>query len=269
MEGGGIDRRGERCGAFPIYACFRAECNQFHPGQEASWLISPAARGSADRGQSFRKAIDRGRSNIVQRETIRAALAHVGMALRNPEEFAVRWHRGEVIYAPPIWASLVLTAMAGTACYGMTMGIGQGLQVVATKSVLLTLAAGLAWAIPLPALYILNSLAGSRLRPSTMLLAALVTTSWGGLALLASIPINWFFSTAIPDLPAIPSLAARLAVMLINLIVFAGVGVSMVDVFGRVVERLEPAGGRKPLWFLALVGLIGSQLFVLFHLFPL
>jgi len=203
----------------------------------------------------------------MQRETIRVALAHVGMALRHPEEFAVRWHRGEVVYAPSIWASLVLTAMAGTTCYGMTMGIGQGLHAVGAKAALLTLAAGLAWAIPLPALYILNSLAGSRLRASTTLLTALVTTSWGGLALLASIPINWFFSTAIPDLPAIPNLAAKLIVMLINLMVFAGVGVSMVDVFGRVIERLEPAGGRKPLWFLAIVGLIGSQLFVLFHLF--
>jgi hypothetical protein len=205
----------------------------------------------------------------MQRETIRAALTHVGIALRHPEEFAARWHRGDVVYGAPIWASLVLTAMAGTVCYGMTMGIGQGLTAVGTKAALLTLSAGLAWAIPLPALYILNSLGGSRLRASTTLLAALVTTSWGGLAMLASIPINWFFSTAIPDLPAIPSLAAKIIVMLVNLLVFTGVGVSMADVFGRVVERLEPAGGRKPLWFLALVGLIGSQLVVLFHLFQL
>ena len=40
-----------------------------------------------------------------------------------------------------------------------------------TRAWLLTLGAGLAWAIPLPALYVLNSLAGSRLRASTTLLA--------------------------------------------------------------------------------------------------
>ncbi len=41
---------------------------------------------------------------------------------------------------------------------------------------------------PLPALYILNSLNGSKLPASSTLLAALVTTSWGGLAMVASIP---------------------------------------------------------------------------------
>jgi len=52
----------------------------------------------------------------------------------------------------------------------------------------------LAWAIPLPALYILNSLSGSRLAASSTLLAALVTVSWGGLAMIASIPIQLVFS---------------------------------------------------------------------------
>lgn len=205
----------------------------------------------------------------MHHQTIHEALTHVGIALRHPEEFAARWHRGDVTYGTPIWMSLILTAMAGTTCYGMTMGIGQGLAAIGAKAVTLTLAAGVAWAIPLPALYILNSLGGSKLRASTTLLAALVTTSWGGLALLASIPINWFFSTAVPDLPGIPSPLVKGIVLFVNLLVFAGVGISMADVFGRVVERLEPANGRRPLWFLALVGLIGSQLFVLFHLFQL
>ena len=115
------------------------------------------------------------------RDSVRASLAHVGLALREPEDFTLAWHRQAVDYRPEVWLALMLTAIAGTASYGMTMGIGQGVQAIAEKAALLTLAAGLAWAIPLPALYILGSLAGSRLRASTTLLAALVTTSWGGL----------------------------------------------------------------------------------------
>src|ERR1044072_4939452 len=86
----------------------------------------------------------------------------------------------------------------------------------------------------LPALYILNSFTGSRLRASTTFLAALVTTSWGGLAMIASIPVNLFFTAALP----VPHV-----VLLVNLVVFAGVGVSMVDVFCRVMARLEPERG--------------------------
>ena len=128
------------------------------------------------------------------RDSVRASLAHVGQALREPEDFTLAWHRQAADYRPEVWLALMLTAIAGTVSYGMTMGIGSGARAIAEKATLLTLAAGLAWAIPLPALYILGSLAGSRLRASTTLLAALVTTSWGGLALIASVPINWFFS---------------------------------------------------------------------------
>jgi hypothetical protein len=136
----------------------------------------------------------------------------------------------------------------------MLGGAGRMLQ----SGVVCTLAAGIAWALPLPALYILNSVTGSRLRPSTTLLAALVTTSWGGLALIASVPVNLFFTAAVP-VPAI--------VLLVNLIVFAGVGVAMVDVFCRVIEKLEPHRGRTPAWWLALVGAIGAELFYAFGLF--
>jgi hypothetical protein len=203
----------------------------------------------------------------MRRNDVAQAIAHVGLALREPEEFAVRWDQGESVYAAGVWLALTGTAIAGTMCYGMTLGTGQGLLTIGSKGLLMTMAAGLAWAVPLPALYILNSIAGSKLRPSTTLLAALVTTSWGGLALLASLPINWLVNTAVPDLPGMSRSVATLAMLAFNLVVFAGVGISMVDVFGRVVERLEPAGGRRPMWFLALVGLIGAQLFYLFHLF--
>jgi hypothetical protein len=203
------------------------------------------------------------------RDSIRVSLAHVGQALREPEEFTLAWHRQAVDYRLEVWLALVLTAIAGTVSFGMTMGIGLGVRSIAAKAALLTLAAGLAWAIPLPALYILSSMAGSRLRASTTLLAALVTTSWGGLALVASVPINWFFSVAIPA--QVPELfghsTAHYIVLGVNLLVFAGVGLSMVDVFRRVIETVEPRSHAQPFWFPALIGLIGVQLFYLFGLF--
>src|SRR5438045_5285317 len=106
---------------------------------------------------------------------------------------------------------------------------------------LCTAAAGIGWGLALPALYILNSLTGSRLRASTTFLAALVTTSWGGLAMMAAIPVSWFFTVALP-FPAI--------VLLVHLAVFGIVGVAMVDVFSRVMSSLEPARGRRPVWWL-------------------
>jgi hypothetical protein len=121
-----------------------------------------------------------------------------------------------------------------------------------------TAAAGIAWSLPLPALYILNSLSGSRLRVSTTFLAALVTTSWGGLAMIAFIPISWFFSEALP-FPGV--------LLLVHLAVFTVVGVAMIDVFCRVMERLEPRRGRVPGWWLLLVGAIGGELFYAFGLF--
>lgn len=201
------------------------------------------------------------------RDALRTSLGHVGVALREPEGFALEWHQRRVDSTLTTWIALGATAMAGTLVYGMTMGLGHGAGAVASKGALLTLAAGLAWGLPLPALYILNSLSGSRLRPTTTLLAALVTTSWGGLAMLASVPITWFFAAAVPDLPAISPNIADGILLGVHLLVFTGVGVSMIDVFGRVMSRLEPSAGRRPLWFLVLVGLIGAQLFYLFGLF--
>src|SRR5262245_55808538 len=192
------------------------------------------------------------------RERLQLSLGHIGEALREPEAFTARWHERGSPYAWWVFAALALTAIVGTTTYGMTMGVLGGPHTMLRQGLACTLAAGIAWSLPLPALYILNSLTGSRLRPSTTFLAALVTTSWGGLALIASIPINLFFSTALPY-PA--------TVLAINLIVFAGVGVAMIDVFCRVMERLEPERGRGPAWWLALVGTLGAELFYAFGLF--
>ena len=99
---------------------------------------------------------------------------------------------------------------------------------------------------------------GSRLRASTTFLAALVTTSWGGLALLAALPVAWFFTIALPN---------ALVLLAVHLAVFASVGVAMADVFSRVMERLEPQRGRRPAWWLLLVGVLGGELFHALGLF--
>lgn len=192
------------------------------------------------------------------REHLRIGVQQVGVALREPEEFAAAWNEGRTAYAWPVWAALLATAILGTTTYGMTMGLLGGPNDIFYKAFVCTLAAGLAWAIPLPALYILNSLSGSRLPASSTLLATLVTVSWGGLAMIASIPVNWFFTATVPH---------ATFVLLVNLVVFAGVGVSMSDVFKRVMQRLEPRRDATPLWWLMLVSVIGAELFYRFGLF--
>lgn len=192
------------------------------------------------------------------RSTMQSGFVHIGLALREPEEFAVAWNRGAASYRWWVWVSLIGTAIFGTFTYGMTMGLLGHTGDVFYKGMACTAAAGLAWSIPLPALYILNSLSGSRLPLSSTFLAALVTTSWGGLAMVASIPINWFFSVAVPHAGF---------VLLVNLIVFSGVGISMMDVFHRVMKSLEPKRDTTPMWWIVLVGAIGTELFCFFGLF--
>ncbi len=192
------------------------------------------------------------------RDDLRMGVRQVGVALRDPEAFAVAWNEGRKTYQWPVWVALLATAIVGTTTYGMTMGLLGGAGNIVFKGFICTLAAGLAWAIPLPALYILNSLSGSRLAASSTLLAALVTVSWGGLAMLASIPINWFFTATVPH---------PIFVLVVNLVVFTGVGVSMVDVFRRVMMRLEPQRHFAPVWWLMIVGVIGAELFYFFGLF--
>ena len=192
------------------------------------------------------------------RDRLRAGLADVGQALREPEAFALRWHIGEAPYGTGVFLALALTAITGTTTYGIIMGLLYGGEEMLLDGLRCTVAAGLAWGVSLPALYVLNSLAGSRLRASTTFLAALVTTSWGGLAMIASIPIGWFFSVAIPK---------EVFVLFVHLVVFLGVGVAMADVFGRVMSRLEPQRGWLPAWWLILVTAIGGELFYAFDLF--
>lgn len=194
----------------------------------------------------------------MSRDPLRRNLAAIHEALRQPEDFAVRWHDEGRPYSWSVFAALALTAIVGTTTYGLILGLTGGVPEMVRCGGAFTLAAGIAWSLPLPALYILNSLTGSRLRASTTFLAALVTTSWGGLALLAAIPIAWFFTVALPN---------AIVLLLVHLAVFTLVGVAMADVFSRVMERLEPRRGRQPAWWLLLVGVLGGELFHALGLF--
>jgi len=83
--------------------------------------------------------------------------------------------------------------------------------------------------------------------------------------MIASIPITWFFTVALNALPFLES--AHPYILVVNLIVFTGVGVSMIDVFQRVIARLEPQRGTAPAIWLLLVAAIGSELMYFFDLF--
>jgi hypothetical protein len=191
------------------------------------------------------------------------------MALNEPEVFALRWHHEGAPYSWSVFVALALTAILGTTTYGMIMGLLAGPEQMFAGGLSCTLAAGTAWGLALPALYILHSIAGSQLRASTTFLAALVTTSWGGLAMIASIPIAWFFTAALPEETRLFALAISRpsAVLVVHLIVFTGVGVAMCDVFRRVMQALEPGRRTWPAWYLLLVGIIGAELFYQFDLF--
>jgi hypothetical protein len=192
------------------------------------------------------------------RTRLQLSFAHIGQALREPEAFALRWHREGSPYGWTVFAALALTAITGTTTYGFIMGLPGGLKTMLLDGARYTAAAGIGWSLPLPALYVLNSLSGSRLRASTTFLAALVTTSWGGLAMVAAIPVSWFFTAALPW-PQV--------LLVVHLAVFTAVGVAMVDVFCRVIAVLEPSRGREPAWWLLLVGAIGGELMYAFQLF--
>ena len=194
-------------------------------------------------------------------QEIRTGIHEVGVALRRPEELTVRWRDRRTAQAPRpiVFAVLLANAVAGTAAYGLVMGLGGGAASMLAAAVKAPLAAGAAWTVALPALYIINSALGSKLDFSTTLLAALATVSFGAMAMLAGVPITWFFTVAVP------SEAVRL---LVQLVTFAAVAVAMVDVFMRTMRALEPDRGRGyALLWLVLVGVIGTELMVFLDLF--
>src|SRR5688572_11051838 len=126
----------------------------------------------------------------------------IGFALRKPEAFARRWRdrrtQPEDAPDPIVFLLLLLTAVVGLAAYGLTMGLHLGPGAMLSAGFRAPLAVGSAWLVALPALYIIHGALGSRLDASTTLLVALSTVSFASLAMLASVPINWFFTLALP-----------------------------------------------------------------------
>jgi hypothetical protein len=194
-------------------------------------------------------------------EDVRDGIREVGLAVRRPEALAVRWRdrREHPTLKPVVFPVLLLNAALGLAVYGVTMGLHRGAMGMLEGAWKAPLAAGTAWTLALPALYILNTAFGSKLDGSTTVLAALITVSFGALAMLASVPVNWFFTLATPWT------AMR---WLVNVVVFSGVGVCMMDVFLRVMKALEPDRTRAfaVIW-LGLVAAIGAELMAMVRLF--
>lgn len=194
-------------------------------------------------------------------DELRSSVREIGLALRRPEQLALRWRDAAPADTPSrfVIPCLLINAMLCTAAYGLTMHMHHGVAGMLHGAFFAPLAAGLSWLVALPALYIVGTSFGSRLNASTTTLAASATVSFGAMAMLASIPINWFFTLALPFA------ATRL---LVNAAVFIGVGVCMVDVFLRVMRALEPDREQtfSAIW-LALVGVIGGELFLLTGLF--
>ena len=82
----------------------------------------------------------------------RESLGHIGAALHEPEEFAWRWHQQGKPYPWWVFVALIATAILGTTTYGMTMGLLGGTSRMLVNGLTCTLAAGIAWSLPLPAL---------------------------------------------------------------------------------------------------------------------
>lgn len=175
-------------------------------------------------------------------------------ALREPEAFALRWDEDEA----PLWlyAALAGTAAVGVGSYGAMLHAWRGGFGLLQFGFGAAAAAGLGWSAAMPSLIVLGGLLGSRLAPRTVVMASLVAVSFGGLAMLASVPVLWFFElvTAHP--------LGRAFAMLSSV---TGVGLCMADVFTRCMRALE--GFRLFHWlWVGLFGAVSLEMFILFGL---
>lgn len=191
------------------------------------------------------------------------AVREVGLALRRPEELAERWRDRQLLpeRAPvrAIFPVLLATAVFGLAAYGLTMGLSRGAHLMLLSALKAPFAAGTAWTVTVPSFYILRSAAGSKLDASTTALAALITCAFGALAMLAGVPVSWFFTLALPFQ------AARIG---IHLVVFSGVGIAMADVFLRTMKTIDRDESSALSWmWLILISVIGGELMLLLDLF--
>ncbi len=193
-------------------------------------------------------------------------IRQVGEATCRPEQLVLRWREDPQARNPLLIVVLLGTAVLGMAAYGLVMRMHLGVGGMLEGAVLAPMAAGLAWATALPALYIVGAALGSELDASTTLMAACATVAFGAMAMLASIPVTWFFYLSVAEAPAIAT-AVRVGV---NVLVFTGVGLCMVDTFRRIMRALEPERGVGfPLLWLGLEAFIGLELFTAFGSFAL
>lgn len=193
------------------------------------------------------------------------AIQEVGAALRRPEQLATRWRDRELSPQdapnPAVFIALMVSAIGGLFVYGATMGLHAGPMAMLAAAAKAPLACGLAWAIALPGLYVLNAARGGEMDLSTTVLVALTASSFGALAMLAGAPVNWFFAVSV-DIAAVR--------YLVNFTIFAGVGVAMADVFLRTMRVAEPDKGLGfALLWLGMLSILGIELQVLFDLFNL
>lgn len=185
----------------------------------------------------------------------RAALRAISRSVRDPAGLVDEIDNAWLVPA------LLLVATFGVGVYGTIMRLHLGPLGMLEGLARAPLAAGLAWIVALPSLYIVGGVVGLRLDVKRTLLAASIATCFAGLAMLASVPIAWLFGLSRP----ISEIR-----MIIHGVTFAGVGLCMSDVFLRVLNRLEPGRGRGfALLWLGLLGGIGLEMFVLLDVFDL
>jgi hypothetical protein len=180
-------------------------------------------------------------------------------ALRDPEAFLRAWRdHGTRAYPPSIFVLLIAITAAATAAYGLAMGLPLGAMAALERAISFPLAAGVAWTLAFPTLYIVGNLTGLRLELSTTLLAAILTIHYGSLAMLASIPIHLLFASVLPY---------EGVMLLVNFAIFTGVGICGGDVLLRVIDEVDPyARGFAKVW-LVLLGLLGAELFSIAGIF--
>lgn len=192
-------------------------------------------------------------------------IKEVGLSIRHPELLAKRWSdRGIAPDQAPhvkVFGVLLAAAILGVAIYGLVMQMHHGPARMMQSALLLPMAAGGAWSIALPSLYIIKRLFGSELDHTTLLLVALITVSFGSMAMLASVPVTLFFELALPYT------IVRIGV---HALVFTGVGFCMGDVLMRTIRVVEPDKTQLyPMLWLGLLSLLGAQLMWLFGIFDL
>lgn len=177
-------------------------------------------------------------------------------ALREPEAFAVRW--GSEQDCPP-WIPVALAGSAafGVGTYAAMLHAWRGGAEALSHGLGAAIAAGLGWSAAIPSLIILGGLLGSRLSPRATVLASLIAVSFGGLAMLASVPVLWFFELTTAGEPLARAFAGAVSTL--------GVGLCMGDVFLRVMRALEGSSAFHVLW-VGLFGALSLEMFILFGL---